>query len=55
MVIRILGEKIFSKFRKFKIKRIIKQNILRKRLKRETRVSKTVPNIEIAHHKENIV
>jgi len=57
MVIRIPGREIFSGFRKFKMKRIcnIKQDVFKRRLKRETRVPKMISNIEIACHKKDVV
>ena len=57
MVIRISGREIFSRFRKFKMKRIcnIEQDVFKRRLKRKTKVPKIVSNIEIVCHKENIV
>jgi len=44
-------------FRNFKLKKIynIKKNISIKRVEQETRVSKTIPNIEITCHNEDIV
>jgi len=57
IVIKVPGGEIFSRFRKFKMKIIhnIEQNIFKRRLKKETRALKTVPNIEIACHKEDVV
>ena len=57
MVIRISGREIFSRFRKFKMKRIcnIEQDVFKRRLKRKTKIPKIVSNIEIVCHKENIV